>query len=58
MTREKVKDMSNNELIEESVDLYQSYEALKTKVLKSLDELDEMEKRFNSINRELISRNV
>ncbi len=52
----KYKDMGNSQIMTEIVSLQAEHEAIKIRILKEMDELDRVEKQFNSANTILAAR--
>lgn len=53
---EDLENKSNNEILFEIKQMEADYEALKIKMLKDLDKMEEIEKRFNKANTILLKR--
>lgn len=50
------KDMGNSQIMTEIVSLQSEHEAIKLRILKDIDELERIEKRFNEANHILSGR--
>jgi hypothetical protein len=53
-----LEDKSNSDLVMERESLKNEYEALKNRMLKECDKLDELAARYGKVNRILKERNV
>jgi hypothetical protein len=53
---EDLENKSNNEILFEIKQMEADYEALKIKMLKDLDKMEQIEKRFNKANSVLLKR--
>jgi len=53
---EDLENKSNNEILFEIKQMEADYEALKIKMLKDFDKMEEIEKRFNKANAILLKR--
>ena len=53
---ENIEDKTNNELLFEVKQLEADYDALKIKMLKDYDKMEEMERRFDKIQKLLTRR--
>lgn len=51
-----LEEMSNNEILFQIKQFEADYEALKLKMLKDVDKMDEIEKRFDRANKLLVKR--
>jgi hypothetical protein len=52
----KLEEMSNNEILFQVKQYEADHEAIKLKMLKALEKLEELEKRFDQANKLLVKR--
>ena len=50
------KEMGNSQIMTEILSLQAEHEAIKVNILKKMDELDRVEKKFNEANNILVTR--
>lgn len=53
---EKLEDKSNNEILFEIKQMEADHEAIKLRMLKDLEKLEELEKRFDQANKLIVKR--
>lgn len=53
---EKLEDKSNNEILFEIKQMEADHESIKLRMLKDLEKLEELEKRFDQANKLLVRR--
>jgi hypothetical protein len=52
----KLEDMSNNEILFQVKQMEADHEAIKLRMLKDLEKLEELEKRFDQANKLIVKR--
>jgi hypothetical protein len=53
---EKLEDKSNNEILFEIKQMEADHEAIKLRMLKDLEKLEELERRFDQANKLIVKR--